>query len=146
MGENLAINFVGSEEVIKAWMESEGHKENILSGDYKEIGVSILEGNYEGHTTYLVVQMFGTKRGEKEVLQASSSSFLASNTIITSADNNIGLNDFKSIAILSLIKNNKPITLSFLIILLSILITSLYILIYSHLKEDSFGPSLSHHH
>ena len=39
-GENLAANFTSSERVVNAWMNSEGHRANILSPKFKEIGVA----------------------------------------------------------------------------------------------------------
>ena len=33
-GENLAVHFTDSDEVVKAWMESIGHRENILNKNY----------------------------------------------------------------------------------------------------------------
>ena len=59
-GENLAIYFNNSKEVVEAWMESPLHRDNILKERYTEIGVAALEGVYEGHQTIYVVQLFGT--------------------------------------------------------------------------------------
>lgn len=59
-GENLAIYFTESTEVVKAWMESPLHRENILRPEYTEIGVAAVEGKYKGYNTVFVVQLFGT--------------------------------------------------------------------------------------
>lgn len=59
-GENLAIHFVDSDEVVDAWMNSPTHRANILNGDYREIGVGTARGEYEGYQTVYVVQLFGT--------------------------------------------------------------------------------------
>lgn len=59
-GENLAKNFYTSEEVVKAWMNSASHKENIISDKYEEIGIAVVDGVIQGQKTTLVVQMFGT--------------------------------------------------------------------------------------
>ena len=59
-GENLAIYFDESEDVVQAWMESPLHKENILRPEYTEIGVAAIEGEYEGYDTVFIVQLFGT--------------------------------------------------------------------------------------
>lgn len=48
-GENLAIDFIYLEDMQKAFMNSEGHKENILSDNYTEIGVAILNSNIVIH-------------------------------------------------------------------------------------------------
>lgn len=58
-GENLARNFSNSEDVVKAWINSPTHKENIMNSKYQDIGVAVVEGNLEGQKTVLVVQMFG---------------------------------------------------------------------------------------
>jgi hypothetical protein len=59
-GENLAIHFTDSTEVVDAWMNSPAHRENIVNGVYTEIGVGTAKGKYEGYDTVYVVQLFGT--------------------------------------------------------------------------------------
>ena len=58
-GENLAVNFVEAESVEAAWMNSPGHKANILNKSFEEIGIGISQGEYQGHPAIFVVQMFG---------------------------------------------------------------------------------------
>jgi hypothetical protein len=58
-GENLAVNFNGTQEVETAWMNSPGHRANILSANYREIGISTAQGVYQGKPTIFVVQEFG---------------------------------------------------------------------------------------
>ncbi|MBT2697525.1 sporulation protein [Bacillus sp. ISL-40] len=46
-GENIAMGQRTPEEVVKAWMNSEGHRKNILSPNYNYIGVGyVSQGNY----------------------------------------------------------------------------------------------------
>lgn len=59
-GENLAKSFYESDEVVRAWMASRTHKENILNKHYQHIGIAVLEGTLNGEKTTLVVQEFGT--------------------------------------------------------------------------------------
>src|SRR3972149_8112399 len=60
IGENLALgNFLNDEALVQAWMDSPGHRENILNSGYKEIGVAVLKGTYQGKTTWIAVQHFG---------------------------------------------------------------------------------------
>lgn len=59
-GENLAIGFLDSEEVIKAWDESPSHRANLLSPNFQEIGIAVWRGNFQGSETTLVVQFFGS--------------------------------------------------------------------------------------
>ncbi len=58
-GENLAKGFQTAEGVHEAWMASPTHAANIMSGNYKDIGVAIVQGVLLGKQTTLVVQMFG---------------------------------------------------------------------------------------
>jgi hypothetical protein len=61
-GENLAVHFTESDEVVEAWMNSPTHRANIMNGDYAEIGVGTARGEYKGRPTIFVVQLFGTPR------------------------------------------------------------------------------------
>lgn len=58
-GENLAINFSDSEDVIKAWLNSPAHRDNLLSQHFTEIGIETARGTYEGRDTIFIVQVFG---------------------------------------------------------------------------------------
>lgn len=60
VGENLALgDFDGDQGVVTAWMNSPGHRANILNPHYKEIGVAVGKGMYDGRETWLAVQSFG---------------------------------------------------------------------------------------
>lgn len=59
-GENLAIHFNDSNNVVEAWMNSPSHRANITNGNYTEIGVGTAKGTYDGFETVYVVQLFGT--------------------------------------------------------------------------------------
>ncbi|MYV39375.1 CAP domain-containing protein [Streptomyces sp. SID1328] len=55
-GENVAYGYSTPEEVMAGWMNSPGHRENILNCSYKEIGVGLAQpGSYW-------TQDFGTAR------------------------------------------------------------------------------------
>ena len=58
-GENLAINFTTSAEVVHAWMASPTHRANIVKGNYTEVGTGMATGIYEGRETIFVVQVYG---------------------------------------------------------------------------------------
>ena len=62
-GENLAKDFTDSTSVVRAWMNSPGHKANIMNVYYREIGVAVVSGPMNGVDTVLVVQMFGQPSG-----------------------------------------------------------------------------------
>lgn len=58
-GENLAKNFLFSQNVVDAWMNSPSHRENILKSQYTDVGFAVVNGTLNGEQTTLVVQMFG---------------------------------------------------------------------------------------
>lgn len=58
-GENLGVGFLQAEGLNDAWMNSPGHRANILNGAFKEIGVGIASGMFQGKQATVVVQMFG---------------------------------------------------------------------------------------
>ena len=61
-GENLAVHFTESGEVVDAWMKSPSHRANIMNGQYVEIGIGTAKGEYKGSPTIYVVQLFGVPR------------------------------------------------------------------------------------
>ncbi len=72
IGENLALgNFASDADVVTAWMNSPGHRANILDGQYTEIGVGVARGLYEGHTVYFAVQHFGRPRSACPSVQSN---------------------------------------------------------------------------
>jgi uncharacterized protein YkwD len=49
--ENIAYtSTLDADEVVKMWMDSEGHKKNIL-GDYKDIGIGIVKKDWRVYYT-----------------------------------------------------------------------------------------------
>ena len=59
-GENLILgNFASEKELVQAWMDSPGHRANILNNRYLEIGVAIIKGTYKGESVWIGVQEFG---------------------------------------------------------------------------------------
>lgn len=60
LGENLALgNFDGNEGVVTAWMNSPGHRANILDTNYTQIGVAVGDGLFQGQEAWIAVQVFG---------------------------------------------------------------------------------------
>lgn len=59
VGENLAVNFFDSQDIIKAWLASPRHRANILNSNFTEIGIGIAEGFYKGKNGIFIVQFFG---------------------------------------------------------------------------------------
>ena len=59
-GENLILgNFLSEKEVVQDWMNSPGHRANILNVRYTEMGASIVKGTYKGDVVWVGVQEFG---------------------------------------------------------------------------------------
>ena len=59
IGENLALgNYTDNQEIVLSWMESPGHKANILNEKYTDLGVAVKEGKYKGEITTIAVQVF----------------------------------------------------------------------------------------
>ncbi|QQK74466.1 sporulation protein [Salicibibacter cibarius] len=47
-GENIAAGQPSPEQVVEAWMDSEGHRANILNDDFTHIGIGHVEGGSYG--------------------------------------------------------------------------------------------------
>jgi hypothetical protein len=63
IGENLAMgNFKDDLSLVKAWMDSPGHRANILNNNYHEIGVATTKGMYKGKEIWMAVTHFGTSK------------------------------------------------------------------------------------
>ncbi len=59
IGENLALgNFESEAALVTAWMESPGHRANILNKNFSEIGLAVGKGIFEEHPAWLAVQIF----------------------------------------------------------------------------------------
>ena len=60
IGDNLAKgNYRDDKDVVGDWMDSPGHRKNILDHRYKEIGVAAKKGEFEGREAWIAIQVFG---------------------------------------------------------------------------------------
>ncbi len=59
VGENLAGGFTTPEETMSQWMDSPGHRANILDEDFTELGAAVRTG---GYYRWYWVQEFGLPR------------------------------------------------------------------------------------
>ena len=64
-GENLAIDFNESKDVQDALLNSPTHRANLLNQNYTEIGITAVDGTYEGRNTTFVVEFFGKPQATK---------------------------------------------------------------------------------
>ena len=62
-GENLACGFETTEMLVTGWMESPGHRANILSPNFEDCGIAIIEGmTMKRGAGKSIVVMFGAAR------------------------------------------------------------------------------------
>ncbi len=82
VGENLALGDFGSDaKLVDAWMNSPGHRANILNKYYQEIGVAVGKGMYDGRETWLAVQSFGMPLSACPSIDESMKTLIDSNNI-----------------------------------------------------------------
>lgn len=59
-GENLARGFETAELLVSTWMDSPGHRSNILSADFSNVGIALIDGATTGrYPGKSVVVLFG---------------------------------------------------------------------------------------
>jgi uncharacterized protein YkwD len=62
-GENLAVGFETARLLVSSWMESAGHRQNILGPQFSDCGIAIIEGSTKGPMNgKSVVVMFGRRK------------------------------------------------------------------------------------
>ena len=61
VGENIAAGYQTPESVVSGWMDSPGHRANILSPKYTEIGIGLVSGGGKFGTYW--TQEFGARPG-----------------------------------------------------------------------------------
>lgn len=60
IAENIGSgNFYTNQKIVDGWMQSPGHRMNILSAEVEDIGAAVLKGKMKGVETYIAVQIFG---------------------------------------------------------------------------------------
>ena len=59
VGENIAYGYTSGHLVVNAWMNSPGHRANILKSGYRLLGVGAVK---DSHGIWWVSQVFGTAR------------------------------------------------------------------------------------
>ncbi len=61
-GENLARGFETTKVLMSGWMESSGHRDNILDSDFTDCGIAIIEGSTTGRAYgRSIVVLFGSE-------------------------------------------------------------------------------------
>lgn len=59
-GENIGYDS-SPDRMHNAWMNSSGHRKNILNGSFKEVGIGAVTGNYNGGRTTMYTADFGSR-------------------------------------------------------------------------------------
>ena len=59
VGENIAVGQRDVTEVMVAWMNSPGHRANIMKPDYRHFGSGVATGEYKGFQSIYWTQNFG---------------------------------------------------------------------------------------
>ena len=89
-GENIAIGYGNAESVMNGWMNSPGHKSNILDADYTHIGIGCYE---EGGIRYWV-QMFVTRYPYTGMLENSAGWWYLTDGEMDRSDEGMAQNEY----------------------------------------------------
>jgi hypothetical protein len=83
VGENLAYGFATSADVVSGWMNSPGHKANLLDPSYTDVGFGFADAKSfqdSGEST-IVVAMYGQPQSDDDSQPEQSSSIVSAETI-----------------------------------------------------------------
>lgn len=84
LGENLATGFTDEQSVVKAWMASLPHRENLLDPNYTQVGFGFADApDYRaagGGPMTVVVAYYGLPKGVTNLVASSQDSKLAAST------------------------------------------------------------------
>lgn len=75
IGENIALgNFRDDAALVLAWMESPGHRANIVSEKFTHLGVAVQRGVYNGEEVWMAAQIFGRPMSDCPTVDESAKS------------------------------------------------------------------------
>jgi len=151
-GENLAKDFYDTEGLIKAWMNSPTHRDNILNPKYQEIGIGVVNGILNGVKTTLVVQHFALPLNAPAIAKKSDSVSASEEIVINSEPEIIVSTQSLGETVVNLAASGKaisPLLISKIIgtIIFSLIVVVLVIDSYITLKDQTprfTGSSASH--
>lgn len=132
-GENLAKGFETSAGVVTAWMNSEEHRRNVLSGDYQDVGFGVAEGTLNGEQTTIVVALYGTPVGSRVA---------ATGKVLAASDGNMSLIGRFGVGLRSL----KPSVLGSLALLMTTVTVGLIAYAFRDKQPRSIQKSWKRHH
>ena len=115
-GENLAIGFFDSNDIVSAWMDSASHRENILNARYTEFGIGVASGIYKGRETIFVAQLFGNPARKNVVVVSNSQNIQEINKDVSvdvvagDISNVLGAEDSKTEIIKSVVNEKEVVS------------------------------------
>lgn len=86
-GENLAKNYPTAQATVEAWMGSDSHRENLLKGEYEDVGFAVVDGELNGVNTTLVVALYGAPVTVAAVQSASANNVFSAPALAAEAQN-----------------------------------------------------------
>ena len=73
VGENLATGFETAALLVQSWMESPGHRANIMSRDFEDCGIAVIDGSTTGPASgKAIVVLFGRQQEAARVVARAS--------------------------------------------------------------------------
>jgi len=128
-GENLARDFHDPESIVRAWMDSPSHRENITNSKYQEIGVAVVDGTLQGVETTLVVQLFGTPYGAAAVASSvQKPAFAAEKGPLSTKKEVIVKGEVRQTPVASPASLTKAMTIFIVGILLAVFVADLFLI------------------
>lgn len=71
-GENLAVGYSTAQDIVDAWKKSPGHYANLIDADFKDLGVGLAGGVYNGQATVYIAQHLATPLVVAEPLKTAA--------------------------------------------------------------------------
>jgi len=92
VGENIAAGYNSPESTIQTWMNSQGHRDNILNANYTEIGFGYVYDTSSQYRSYWV-QVFGTPGNGSSSACSNDTGSNPGNTVLTTQEKATALFD-----------------------------------------------------
>jgi len=137
-GENLAKDFYDTDSMMKAWMNSPTHRVNIISSQYQEIGIGVVNGILDGVKTTLVVQHFGTPLNVAEINTTTpeEKSYLANAQVLSTTN-------YQSQPTISPLQISQAVGAAMFIIIIGVLLVDGYLTLKNKTQRLT-GSSAGH--
>jgi uncharacterized protein YkwD len=143
-GENLARDFIDSQSIISAWMKSPTHRDNILSGRYRDIGIAVIHDTFQGQQTTLVVQLFGTEVNTVLPVKTGQVDRSAETVALAELDTNGKIAGWRYyLPLIDSFSLTKAVSISLTLILLAVIVIDSFIIVKKKIIRLS-SKSLAH--